>query len=313
MAMKNFLRNDYFNYINSNMDLLFELSNNGNPSAQYVLGVLLLRENPINKENYKTKQINTAIRFLEKSAKTQNIDAILELIYVYKNMLSFITDKKEKDIYNNKILELNDLLKMQVTFINKQLENIENGLDPFSTRFPKPTKKENIHFVENPKNLEEFTQQLNYICRSKQDDDKEIISDELMYECKEIVDGLTPKTVNDVLLYCSSLNLLNTYVKQKQNKLSYYFKNNVMDILVMSIIKNEIKDVTYNITYDRGMTICYVKVFDLIFSFHQVTIHDNVKDQIINSKFNQKILFDGIRKQKLAATIYYNVAYYISK
>ena len=311
MARGNFLRSDYYNYINSSLDLLFELSAKGDISAQYVLGVLLLKEHPITKDSLQTKAVKNAIRNLDRAAQSQCIDAILELIYVYKQILKVVDTKKDQDIYNNKIYELKDLLRLQVSFINKQLAFIEDDIDPYTTRFPKPTTSDKVKYVKDYSDLIDFTTKLNDLCKSLQGEEKETVSEASMLEAKEIVDTMKPKTINDVLLYSVSLNMLNTFVKQKQRQITYYFKNNVIDVLVNSIIDNNIEDAIYTITYDRGMTICYIQVFGIIFSFHQVIIPDSIKDKIFNYKGCKPIVFDNVRKQKLAVTLYYNVKEYL--
>ena len=312
MSKDNVLIKDYYNYITSNIDLLEELASKGDDSAQYVLGVLKLRETPITKETIASKQIDRAVNNLIKSAKAYNIDAMLELIYVYKKMKELEDNKGKKELYDKKIYELKNSLMNHIRFINKQLEDIDNDIEPFSTRFPKPKLKEDVKLIDEL-DLSIFTTKLNELCIELNNYDKEVVSEYTMQEAKNIVDYLKPESLVDVMIYCSSLNILNTFVKQKQKKISYYFKNNVKDVLLNSIVDNEIEGVKFYITDDCNMSIVYVMVGNLIFSFHQVRMTNEEKEAFINSSNYQLIVFDEVRKQKCSVSLYYNVLEYYNK
>lgn len=312
MSKDNVLIKDYYNYITSNIDLLEELASKGDDSAQYVLGVLKLRETPITKETIASKQVDRAVNNLIKSARTYNIDAMLELIYVYKKMRELEESKGKKELYDKKIYELKNSLMNYIRFITNQLEDVENGVEPFATRFPKPKQKEDVKLIDEL-DLFVFTTKLNELCIELNTYDKEVVSEETMQEAKNVVDYLKPESLIDVMIYCSSLNVLNTFVKQKQKKISYYFKNNVKDVLLNSIVDNEIEGVKFYITDDCNMSIVYVMVGNLIFSFHQVRMTNEEKEAFINSSNYQLIEFDDVRKQKCSVSLYYNVLEYYNK
>ena len=312
MAKDNFLMKDYYNYITSSIDLLYELANKGDDAAQYVLGVLLIRETPITKYSINNKSFKTAITMLTRSAKAYNIDAMLKLIHVYKQVISVLDNKGDIESYEKKIYELKETLNNHIKFINKQIEDIENGKDPFSTRFPKPKTENEIELILD-NDLNTFTSNLNQLCIRLNNSDKEVVSEETMFKAKHVVDNLIPENYKEVMLYCASLNVLNTFVKQKQKQITYYFKTKVVDVLIKSIIENDIEGVTYYISDDCHMTIGYIKVSNIIFSFHQVTIDELSKEMIYNSNKNQLIIFDDVRKQKCSVSIFYNILNFIGR
>lgn len=104
----------------------------------------------------------------------------------------------------------------------------------------------------------------------------------------------------DVLLFCASINLLNTYVKQKKKAITYSFKSRIFFLL------DKLKEININ-----NVKICYlkssdglliIKVFDIQFSYHGIIFKDDTIARL--STYNEKIIWDGIRKQNSAMTIF---------
>ena len=162
-------------------------------------------------------------------------------------------------------------------------------------------------------NLKKFTKSLNKLCYKLRKNDKEVVDKDTMLEAKEIVFNSVPRSSYEVLLYCASLNVLNTYVKQEQNDISYYFKKNVIDVLVNTIVGNKFKGVSFYFDKDKGNSICYIKIYDIIFSFHGVGTNEIDQKRYTNNKAYKKISFDNIRKQHVSRTLFENVVKYTSE
>ena len=149
-------------------------------------------------------------------------------------------------------------------------------------------------------NFEEYIESINNLCITLQDFDKEVVEDELAYEAYSIVKNIKIEEAGDVLLYCASMNLLNTYVKQENSKIGYDFKNDIH--YMTSILLNlDIEDVF--IDYQDSESLLVVQIFSIQFSFHYV----KKKSEIIslcNSHHHKELEWDGIRKQKCAVSLF---------
>ena len=77
---------------------------------------------------------------------------------------------------------------------------------------------------------------LNEICKEKQDGEKEYINSEDAFLALFYMKNILMKDSGDVLLFCASCNLLNTYVKQKDSLLGYGFKNKINHLVTFSTI-----------------------------------------------------------------------------
>lgn len=148
--------------------------------------------------------------------------------------------------------------------------------------------------------FEEYVERINRLCINLQDFDKEVVDDNLAYEAYSIIRNIKIEEAGDVLLYCCSMNLLNTYVKQKNSKIGYGFKDDIH--YMTSILLNlDIEDVY--IDYQDSESLLVVQIFSIQFSFHYV----KKKNEIIslcNSHHHKKLEWDGIRKQKCAVSLF---------
>ncbi len=175
--------------------------------------------------------------------------------------------------------------------------------------------EKDIYLVDKKKDLSSFINELNEYCKNNQED-REHVEQYDMETARDIVLYNKPKNEKDALLYAASLNLLNTYVKKANNttgeRITYFFKGYVSNVLLRSIIDNEI-DCDLFLTYDNNMTVCYVDIKGMIFSFHQVYLPEDYKEKILNYKNYKEIYFDGIRKQMVSVTIFKNVLNYCKK
>lgn len=75
----------------------------------------------------------------------------------------------------------------------------------------------------NTKDFTDFCIELNENCIRRQDLEKEIISDDNAFFAYTYIKNMSISDAGDVLLFCSCLNVLNTYVKQPNRKIGYAF------------------------------------------------------------------------------------------
>lgn len=151
--------------------------------------------------------------------------------------------------------------------------------------------------------LDDYTCKVNEMCRSLQETEKEYVSDDIVFEAMTIIKNMRIEDAGDVLLYCAAMNLVNTYVKQKNSMLGYGFKRNIH--YMTSILLNLDIDDVY-IDYQDVESLLVVQIYQIQFSFHYI----RKKDEIIslcNSRHHKNLVWDGIRKQKCAVTLYTTV------
>lgn len=98
--------------------------------------------------------------------------------------------------------------------------------------------------------------------------------------------------------YMSANNLLNAAIKMKEykKKLSYGFiKGKAVDIMEFIANRNDIENVRY---YFNATENClYIKLFDVVFSFHQVQKTDFILNVAAKA---EPIVWPGIRLQWIA-------------
>ena len=108
----------------------------------------------------------------------------------------------------------------------------------------------------------------------------------------------------DVFFFCASINLLNTYVKdKKRNKnivSSYKFKSYLLKG-IENMIVNNIKDIEIYIS--KKEDVIYIKIFDFQFSFHSVGNTAIIENY---SKSNKNIYqkWEGLRLQPISPIIF---------
>lgn len=135
---------------------------------------------------------------------------------------------------------------------------------------------------------------------------KEEVSELDAYMAKWIIRKYRVNSASGLFLYCASLNLLNTWVKQDGVKRNYWFKSKVENVAIITR-KYNFPDVF--IDYQMKMPndkygLMIFQLGPLQFSFHNVR-RSLLIDDILSSPIAREIEWDGVRKQKCAATIFY--------
>ena len=141
-----------------------------------------------------------------------------------------------------------------------------------------------------------YCQNLNELCKAMQKADEPVLREEAD-RALGYVRSMDIKGVGDVLLFCAAVNLMNAYVKQPGcKKFGYFFKAYVPRV-VDYIRKHPDEGVACNVQMDGKNSLTVVEVFGIQFSFHCVQgMKPSVEGSVIE--------FDGIRKQKCAATLF---------
>ena len=152
----------------------------------------------------------------------------------------------------------------------------------------------------NVTDFEKYTEQVNNLCIDLQDLDKEIVEDALAYEAYAIIKNISIEDAGDVLLYCSSMNLLNTYVKQKNSKIGYGFKDDI-HYMTNALLNLDIDDVFLD--YQDSESLLVVQIFSIQFSFHYVKKESEIIS-LCNSHHHKELEWDGVRKQKCAVSLF---------
>ena len=153
--------------------------------------------------------------------------------------------------------------------------------------------------MEVNKKFKKLCKDINKKCIELQDIEKEYIEHELAFEAYIFISQMKLELPGDFLLFISALNLLNTYVKQKDSKINYKFKNEIDYFLEACLRKS--KDVLkINKDADEKGKLLIIQINDLQFSFHSV----KCKYEGIDQNITADIEWDGIRKQLCAVTLY---------
>ena len=150
--------------------------------------------------------------------------------------------------------------------------------------------------------IDDYARKMNEVIISKQDGEKEIVSEIDIVKACTYLDNMALRSRGDMLLYCASLNLCNTYVKQPDSKIGYLFKNELGFLLAIAI-NTDIEGVFFDIQEDKG-SLLVVQIANIQFSFHNVSRYKlgkiTRKPSLLKS-----IEWDGVRKQKCANTVFY--------
>lgn len=138
--------------------------------------------------------------------------------------------------------------------------------------------------------------------------EKEKICHSQAFEALEIVKTLEVKTQEDILLFCAAMNLLNTYVKQPGRKFGYFFKS-YLNYLFQALLENNVQGVNVGMDItitkkENAVTLVIIQIENIQFSFHQIRVSDEMLNLKLNSGIVKKLVFDGIKKQTCAATIF---------
>ena len=113
-----------------------------------------------------------------------------------------------------------------------------------------------------------------------------------------------PQYKDDVFLSLCSLNLLNAAIKMEEYKdrLSYGFIKPSVSKLVEFCITHKDDKLTEELYYSQTKQCMYIRSFGFQFSFHNITITDNIR-RFIDSELNIPVKWDGIRLQPIATEL----------
>lgn len=138
----------------------------------------------------------------------------------------------------------------------------------------------------------------------KMGDEKEVVPVEKAVEAEAIVKTMAIENAQDMFLYYSALNLLNTFVKQdKKYKKNYNFKK-YANFGIESMLSHEpIDGVTFNIDKKEGAML--INVGGMQFSFHSVESSNaiNMAMMIKHGTYKPEE-WEGLRLQKAALTVF---------
>ena len=131
-------------------------------------------------------------------------------------------------------------------------------------------------------------------------EDREYISDYEAIAAINVLNFAKYNKVPDVFLGCAALNLLSVYAKQKDNSLSFNFLRLIFEVLKGIEDVNQPK--TIKLTFDNSdkLSLLIISFWDFQFSFQSMKYTEQVK----NLESKNVLKWDGIRKQKCAATIF---------
>lgn len=139
-----------------------------------------------------------------------------------------------------------------------------------------------------------------------QNESKEVVSVEDAVLAYTIVKSLKYNSVTDFYLGGASLNLLNTYVKQKDTLIDYRFKVHTKE-LIETLANKDIDNIRMDLQKDKGMKLLVIELYNEIqFSFHNPTISDDLFKTLRKKSAKDGIKWDGVRKQKCAPTIFHH-------
>lgn len=152
-----------------------------------------------------------------------------------------------------------------------------------------------------PYDLKSFCSALNEKCIELQNAEKEHVPELTAVEAYSLIKNIKLNDAGDVLLYCAAMNLLNTYVKQKDSTIGYNFKNE-LHYLTSILLNVDINDVYIDYQAEAG-SVLMIKIYDIQFSFHDVRRRLEII-KLCKSEHYLKMEWDGVRKQQCAATLY---------
>lgn len=126
-----------------------------------------------------------------------------------------------------------------------------------------------------------------------------LVDDNLVLKASYFIRKCTINNVDDAFLVFSSFNYLNFAVKQEGYKklIGYFFKSKLNEPIIKCIDKK--LPIKFNLSYDKDMAILYVGFDNFVFSFHNPTLDNELKD-----KLTDDVDFDNVYKQKAAAFIF---------
>lgn len=155
--------------------------------------------------------------------------------------------------------------------------------------------------------FEEFIHQAQKTFQDLQSDEKEVVKEETAVKAFAILKNISYQTTPDFYIGSACVNTLNTYVKQKDSKIGYSFKRELLN-LISSLYQHPQPNILIDKQEDKHMTLLVIQFYGQVqFSFHGVQVSQEWEEiaRQENAKFG-KIQWDGIRKQRCAETVFQN-------
>lgn len=153
--------------------------------------------------------------------------------------------------------------------------------------------------------FEEFIHQAQKTFQNLQNDEKELVKEETAVKAFAILKHINYQTTPDFYIGSACVNTLNTYVKQKDSKIGYSFKRELLN-LISSLYQHPQSNILIDKQEDKKMTLLVIQFYGQVqFSFHGVQVSQEWEEiaRQENAEFG-KIQWDGIRKQRCAETVF---------
>ena len=129
---------------------------------------------------------------------------------------------------------------------------------------------------------------------------KEEIKEEDVVKAMILLNLISYKKIADVFLGCAAINLINTYVKQENTKLGYYFKRHIIELLKGIEDINQPKTIQIDYDNSNNQQILLISIWHFQFSYKCIRYSLEIK----KLQAQQTIEWDGLRKQPYAKTIF---------
>lgn len=133
---------------------------------------------------------------------------------------------------------------------------------------------------------------------------KEVVLETDVIKALTYLESLNITETEHCLLFCASLNLCNTYVKQSNSKIGYAFKQKIIR-LVKSVCEKDIQGICFDLQSDGKMSLLVVQIGKVQFSFHEICKEEISSLLNQHSQLQSNLEWDGIRKQICATTTFY--------
>lgn len=131
-------------------------------------------------------------------------------------------------------------------------------------------------------------------------DYKEHISDEDAIAAINILNFIKYQKVPDIFLGCAAYNLLSTYVKQSECKFGFQFRRHILNLLKGIEDIHQLKSIAISYDNSEKLGLLIISFWGFQFSFQCQKFTEQVKRLALNNHF----VWDGIRKQKCATSIF---------
>ena len=148
-----------------------------------------------------------------------------------------------------------------------------------------------------------LTEDINQKLIELQSAPKEQVSDDDAVKALAYIEHLDISQVEQCLLFCASVNLCNTYVKQSNRKIGYAFKQKIPR-LIQSVAEKDISGIHFDLQNDGRMSLLVVQIGKIQFSFHEIN-RDEIEVLLAGHDcLKTSLEWDGIRKQMCAVSTF---------